>query len=289
MSDRGAGAGRRRSRRAAKPEPRLRRIVVAIGTVVLVITPISWILLHQPQSDRADASIPYVTRPDDTYITASNQPVASRTDPPSVTPSTPGRTPTKTPSGTPTPAASQTPGQPTTSPTDTPTAGSTHTPGGETARPTSDPTRTGSTSGPRQTAVPTKQPPPPQPPADTGSMTGDELQLFSMIDDARTSNGCAPLQRNSNLTGGARQEAADRAGSGQVSATGSSKAAAGGDSMSAQAAFDRLKSQSSGTIFNCGLHELGVGQGTAQYKSGLLCSLLPCSTKTRVAWVVDFN
>jgi hypothetical protein len=121
-------------------------------------------------------------------------------------------------------------------------------------------------------------------------MTGDELQLFSLIDDARASNGCARLQRNTSLTGGARQEAGDRAASGDVSATGASKAAAGGDNMSAQDAFNRLKSQSSGTIMNCGLHVLGVGQGAAQYKTGALCNLLGiCTTKTRVAWVVDFK
>jgi hypothetical protein len=120
-------------------------------------------------------------------------------------------------------------------------------------------------------------------------MTGDEAALFSMIDDARVQRGCASLGRDSGLTGGARNEAASRASSGDVSATSSSGAAAGGDSMSAQDAFNRLKDQSSGTIFNCGLHELGVGRGTSEYKTGLLCGLLPCSKKTRVAWVVDFN
>ena len=285
MSDRGATARRRRSRRSAQPAgSRLRRILVAIATVTLVITPISWLLLHEPQSDQADASVPYVTRPDDTYITASNEPVASRTDPPSVAPSTPGRTPTATPSGTPTPSA---PGSPTpsASATGTPTAGSTHTPG---ATPSSEPTRTGSTSGPRETAQPTKTPnAPPPPPADNGSMTGDEAALFSMIDDARTSNGCASLGRNSNLTGGARQEAADRASSGKVSDTGSSSAATGGDDMSAQAAFNRLKSQSSSTILNCGLSELGVGRASESYCSAKLVICLKYST--RVSWVADFN
>lgn len=288
MSDRGATARRRRSRRSAQPAgSRLRRTLVAIATVTLVITPISWLLLHEPQSDQADASVPYVTRPDDTYITASNEPVASRTDPPSVAPSTPGRTPTATPSGTPTPSA---PGSPTpsASATGTPTAGSTHTPG---ATPSSEPTRTGSTSGPRETAQPTKTPnAPPPPPADNGSMTGDEAALFSMIDDARTSRGCAPLGRDSNLSGTAQQEADSRASSGDVSSTESSSAAAGGDNMSAQEAFNTLKSQSSGTIYNCGLNELGVGQATTQYRpGGLLCGLGLCAKRTRVAWVVDFK
>jgi uncharacterized protein YkwD len=290
MSDQGATARRRRSKRAAKPDSRTRRVAISIATVVLVITPISWILLHQPQSDKADASIPYVTRPDDTYITASNEPASAKTNPPSVTPGTPSHTPTKTPSGTPTPKASQTPGEPSTTPTDKPTAGSTHTPGGETASPSSGPTRTGSSAGPRPTAVPTKTTQAPPPPADNGSMTGDELQLFSLIDDARASNGCARLQRNTSLTGGARQEAVDRAASGDVSATGASKAAAGGDDMSAQDAFNRLNSQSSGTIMNCGLHVLGVGRGTARYTpGGILCGLGLCGKKTRVAWVVDFS
>ncbi|MDX6259244.1 MAG: hypothetical protein QOH84_932, partial [Kribbellaceae bacterium] len=93
--------------------------MVSIGTVILVITPISWILLHQPQSNEADASVPYVTRDDDSYIDSSTKPVVARpsattpssvpsgtpttgTPTPSGTPSTPGQTPTDRPSTTPT-------------------------------------------------------------------------------------------------------------------------------------------------------------------------------------------
>ena len=110
MSEPGATARRRRSRRAAPQPSRVRRPLIAIASVILVITPISWILLHEPQSDQADASVPYVTRDDDTYITASTDPVVDTTDAPPTavpsTPPTPGQTPT-TPGVTPT----LTPGQ----------------------------------------------------------------------------------------------------------------------------------------------------------------------------------
>jgi hypothetical protein len=119
-------------------------------------------------------------------------------------------------------------------------------------------------------------------------MSGDEQQLFSLIDDARVQNGCAPLNRNSNLTSGARTEADSRADNGDVSSTGKSKATTGDDDMSAQAAFDRLKNESSGVLLNCGLHELGVGQGTKGYKTCGLLGLI-CSDHTRVAWVADFQ
>jgi uncharacterized protein YkwD len=255
--------------------------MVAIATVMLVITPISWILLHEPQSDQADASIPYITRDDDTYITPSNEPVVATSGPESTTP-TPGATPTKptrTPTGTPTPGDNPTTtpsGHPTTVPTDGP--GDTNTPG--------QPTRTAASHGPKPTSVPSK-PPSTQPPADDGSMDGDEQQLFSLIDDARVQHGCAPLNRNSNLTGGARDEAGSRAANNDLSSTGKSKASAGGDDMSAQAAFDRLKNESSSVLLNCGLTELGIGRGTKDYTT---CSILIfCSNHTRVAWVADFQ
>src|SRR4051794_13451459 len=104
MSEPGATRARR-GRRAAETPSRTKRMLVAIGTVILVITPISWILLHEPQSDQADASVPYVTRDDDTYITASNEPVVQTSDTPSTSTPTPRATPTKptrTPSATPT-------------------------------------------------------------------------------------------------------------------------------------------------------------------------------------------
>jgi hypothetical protein len=118
-------------------------------------------------------------------------------------------------------------------------------------------------------------------------MSGDEQQLFSLIDDARVQNGCAPLNRNSNLTSGARSDAVDRAHSNNSSTSGS-EAAAVGEDMSAQAAFDKLKNQNSGTLLDCGLHELGVGQGTKDYTTCGLLGLF-CSDHTRVAWVADFQ
>jgi uncharacterized protein YkwD len=283
MSERGARAARRRRTRSTQAGSRVRRVAVSIATVMLVITPISWILLHQPQSDSADASIPYVTRDDDTYITPSNEPVVDTSDTPS-TSSTPkpGRKPTKP---TRTPSSTPTPGQdPTTTPTDDPTTVPTDGPGGDTTTPADKPTRSGDSQG-TPTPVPSK-PPTSKPPADNGSMSANEQQLFSLIDDARVQNGCASLGRESDLTYGARDEAGDRAGSGDLSSTGSSKASAGGEDMSAQAAFDRLKSESSGTLLNCGLHQLGVGRATGVYQT---CFLFICSNHTRVAWVVDFQ
>jgi len=290
MSERGAGARRRQSRRAAQPAgSRGKRILVAIGTVVLVITPISWILLHQPQADNADASVPYVSRPDDTYITASTDPVSASGTPPApgsretVTP-TPGAT-TSTPPTTPaTPGATPSTGGPTDRETTVPT-----TKPGETTTPTDTPS-TGSTANPKPTGTTTTAEPSPTPttstPADDGNMADLERDLFAKVDSARQSNGCAPLRRNSGLTGDARSEAANRADSGEFSTSGS-KASAGGKDMSAQAAFDQLMNQSSGTLLNCGLDELGVGRGTAKYCPGIC--ILGVGKVTRVGWVVSFS
>jgi hypothetical protein len=117
-------------------------------------------------------------------------------------------------------------------------------------------------------------------------MTNEELKLFSLIDKARQDKGCAPLQRNSSLSGGARTDAESRAANGNVSANGSSMAAAGGDDWSAQTAFNRMMKQNSSVILNCGLTTLGVGRGTAPHD---VCFLFFCSTKTRVGWVADFQ
>jgi uncharacterized protein YkwD len=253
---------------------------------MLVITPISWILLHQPQSDQADASVPYVTRDDDKYLVdPANQPVE-------VTPSTPadGSSQTPTPdqtTGTPKPSTTPTPGQ---TPSSTPTKG-------QTVKPTDGPGTTSTPSDPPTSSDP-DQPPSgdpsttpsttPPPPADDGSMRAEEEELFALVDNARVERGCAPLQRDSRLTKGARQDAGTRADNGDVSGGDSSMAAAGGDGVSAKAAFDQLKSERSSTVFNCGLRELGVGRDTADHRVGALCPVL-CSTKTRVAWVADFK
>jgi uncharacterized protein YkwD len=262
--------------------------------VILVITPISWILLHEPQSDQADASVPYVTRDDDTYITASTDPVVDTTDAPPTaapsTPPTPGHTPT-TPGVTTTP--SETPGtpgtvDPTVTPTDQPTARPTGTP---TSGTTTAPPPSSETQNPRPTKTPTRtptaDPTTPEPPKDPGDRDGAEQELFSLVNNARQDRGCAPLRNNTGLDHGASDEAEQRAESGQVSATGSSKAAAGGKDMSAKSAFDKLKTESSSTIFNCGLKELGVGRGDYEYCTTQV--ILCLSKANRVGWVVDFD
>ncbi|WP_040456997.1 hypothetical protein [Kribbella catacumbae] len=286
-----------RSRRAAaRPEGRAKRVMLSIGTVILVITPISWILLHEPQADQAEASVPYVTRDDDTYIKTSAKPAVATpsapkptgtptpvstpgTPKPTKTPSVPGETPSTTPTDEPTTAPTE---GPTDGPTDDPTTSKTPTRG-----PVSNPPKPSDTpSNPPTTTPPTTTTPPP--PTDNGSMSGSELELFSLVDNARVDRGCAPLQRDSGLTGGARQDAETRAESGDVSDTSSSMAAAGGDGVTAKGAFDKLKSQSSGTLFNCGLDELGVGHGDAKYCSSKLLGIC-LGTSTRHSWVVDFK
>jgi hypothetical protein len=118
-------------------------------------------------------------------------------------------------------------------------------------------------------------------------MVPQEQELFSLVDNKRVENGCAPLRRNSNLTGGARAEANDRARTGQLASGGSSGASTGGKDMTAKAAFDRLMSSNSRTVLDCGLDELGVGQGDAKYCT---TQVLVClNTATRYAWVVDFQ
>jgi hypothetical protein len=112
-------------------------------------------------------------------------------------------------------------------------------------------------------------------------MSSEELKLFSLIDNARSDKGCAPLQPNSNLSGSAQSDADQRAKSNNFSAGGSS-AAAGGNNMNAGDAFNQMMKQSSATLLNCGLNELGVGRGT--YQS---CFIFFCST--RVGWVADFQ
>jgi hypothetical protein len=124
---------------------------------------------------------------------------------------------------------------------------------------------------------------------DDGSMDGSELQLFSLIDNARQQHGCAPLRRNSDLSGGAGSEADQRAHDNNFDGDGSRSPAVGGDELSPGDAFNRMMDQNSGTVLNCGLHELGVGRGTKTYKK---CTALLCLTSRRVervGWVADFR
>jgi hypothetical protein len=120
-------------------------------------------------------------------------------------------------------------------------------------------------------------------------MNGDEQQLFSLIDNARVNNGCARLKEDPSLTSGARSTAADRAQSGKNLGSGSgSQAGAGGDDMSAQQAYNQMLKNSKGTILNCGLTTLGVGVGSADHSTGLLCPLI-CGSASRNAWVANFS
>jgi hypothetical protein len=121
-------------------------------------------------------------------------------------------------------------------------------------------------------------------------MSADELQLFQMIDNARVDAGCAPLKRDSDLSASAGSEAGRKAESGSnLNSNTDSKSTAGGDDYTAKQAFDRMMSQSRGTMLNCSLTTLGVGQDSAEYNSGFLCGFLPCSDRTRVVWVADFT
>jgi hypothetical protein len=117
-------------------------------------------------------------------------------------------------------------------------------------------------------------------------MTGNELQLFNMIDNARVNHGCAPLQQDPDLTSSARSDAVRRSKSGSTNSTDSSKTTAGGDEVTAQQAYNQMMSQSRSTVLNCGLTTLAVGLGTTDH-----CKILLCLTGTakRYAWVADFE
>jgi len=254
--------------------------------VLLVITPISWILLHQPQNDPADASVPIVTRTDDTYITPTTKPVVA---PPTHRASTPPTaTPTVTPTQAPTDSVTPTETPSTTGPTDGPT--DTPTKERMTTAPTtvpSTPNRTVETTKPRPTTTtPTITAPPPPPVAD-GGMNSDELQLFNLIDSARVNKGCARLEQDPGLTNGARADAGSRAKSGAVNSGGGSSSTAGGDDWSAQQAYNQMMAQSRSTVLNCGLTTLGVGHRDAQHCT--LQVLVCLNWADRHAWVADFS
>ena len=253
--------------------------MIAIASVLLVITPISWILLHQPQNDEADASIPIVTRTDDTYITPSAKPAvatpsAKVTVPPTATPTaTPTNTPSETPSATPT-------NTPTNTPTDTPTTKSSKSPttaptSAPTTQPTTAPTSPGRTV---PTPTPTKTTTTPPPPVD-GGMDANEQQLFDLIDNARADNGCARLKEDPSLTSGARSTAQSRATSGDnLNGSSGSQVGAGGDGMTAQQAYNQLMKKYKSQVLDCGRTTLGVGMKSADHDTGMLCPLICGST-----------
>ncbi|NIK62342.1 hypothetical protein [Kribbella shirazensis] len=268
--------------------------MIALASVVLVITPISWILLHQPQNDDADASLPIVTRTDDTYITPTTKPAVST--PSARVTATPTLPPSATPSATPTSTPSATPSAtPTNSPTDSASPTTTPTTRSATTAPTTAPpsTRPTTSTTPGRTIgttkpTPTTPPPTTTPPPVDGGMAPNEKQLFDLIDNARVSNGCAPLKQDPALTNSARGTAGSRAktGSGMDDSSGS-QVGAGGDRMSAQQAYDRLMSSSRSTILNCGRTTLGVGFGTEER-----CTLqiITCLRYTdRNVWVANFS
>ena len=121
-------------------------------------------------------------------------------------------------------------------------------------------------------------------------MTSAELDLFNRIDNARTSNGCAPLKRETDLTQSARGSAGEHATSGKrLNSSTSTSASAGGDNWSAQTAFDKMMSDYQSTILNCGLTTLGVGGRQATYTPKGLCLPVICGPRTRNAWVAQFS
>ena len=250
--------------------------MIAIASVVLVITPISWILLHQPQNDDADASEPLVTRTDDTYVTPTTKP----STPPVPRPTTPKATPTPTPTDSATPTSTPS----TTEPTDDPTTAPTE-------QGTTAPTAPPSTQRPTKTKPSTTTSTSPPPPVADGGMTADELQLFNMLDSARTSNGCAPLEQDPNLTDRARSDATSRTKSdSKLNASGASMTAAGGDEWTAQDAYNQMMAQSKSTVLNCNLTTLGVGKAVKPYCDSIgLFGICIGSTVNRVSWVADFT
>ncbi|MFF0270470.1 CAP domain-containing protein [Kribbella sp. NPDC004536] len=116
-------------------------------------------------------------------------------------------------------------------------------------------------------------------------MTEDELQLFQLIDNARISQGCTPLTRDTHLTNTARADARKGAKSGTVSTDGN-RLGAGGDRWTVQQAFDQMMSQDRTTVLNCSLATWGIG-----FASHSHCKILLCLTGTidRNMWVAAFR
>ncbi|WP_328996744.1 hypothetical protein OG394_19050 [Kribbella sp. NBC_01245] len=292
------GANRRPHSRRKNQSKGLKPFVI-LGAILAVVAPIAWILGQETGGGSADGAIPYVNRDDDSYNTPDHEipivdstpgDVPSKAPTPTTKPSTPGVTPTPTPGETTTPGHlnSETP-VPTTAPTERPTSTDTVPPTSRpttSGRPTPTPTETSTTSSPTPTATETTRTP-----TDNGGMENFEFELFSTLNGARESEGCAPLKRNTSLTKGARADAAGRAKSGEVDGRGASYAAVGGKGMTAKGAADRLLQDHRSTVLNCDLTTLGVGRGDHTYtESGLVCSIFnTCPDATRFAWVVDFT
>jgi uncharacterized protein YkwD len=286
---------RHRHRHGRKPSQptKAKRPLLAIAAVMLVITPITWILFHEPDRDQsADDTIRYATLDDDRYPEASDEPVSVTASPvpPSRSASPAPRKPTPIPSGSPTPGRSTPTAVPTVSPTDDPTGGPT------TADPSVVPTTprsslapTPSEQDPGTPTDATTAPQSPVPSPDNGSMSESEQELFSLINTARTNNGCAPLRLNSGLTADARADAERRAESGKFSGGGSS-AVAGGDNWDARTAFNQMMDRRSGPILNCDRHELGVGRGNYDRCTSIrVFGRCLSGTVERVGWVADFD
>lgn len=295
MSEPGTDGPRRHRRRN---QPARLRPLIAVAALLLVSTPIAWVLFRDDGGGlAADDSVPYVTLDDDRYISTKDheEPIADSTrDLPetATTPSTSAE-PTDSPTPSDSPSASKSP-RPTNRPTDVPTGPVTVPATGRptygptaTGRPTESTTPTVTEPQPTDTTTPSPDGKPTAPTPDDGSMTAKELELFRLIDNERAGNGCDPLRRDSDLTATARADAQHRAEENELTGSGTSYVAAGGDSMTATAAFDRMISRNAATLTNCNLGTLGVGRGTDTYRSCTL--LLFCSTETRVAWVADFD
>lgn len=255
--------------------------MLAIFAVLMVLVPITWVLFRNGgRGMAADNEAPYVEWVDDRYQSAKPTVADWTTTEPTLGPSgSPTETPSDSPTSTPTPSTTPTDElstTPTTSPSD---------------HPTSRPTSPGQTRPP--TTRPTNSPttPPPSPPSDDGNMNRVERELYDLIGGARADHGCGPLRPDSNLSGPARQQAAEMAEEGEYSSDNSSEAVAGAkdDDLDARAAFDQMMRNQSGTVLNCGLTRLGVGQGTHKYCSSIgLGGLCLGAKKPRSGWVADF-
>lgn len=248
--------------------------MVAVGVVIGIVLPIGWVMLRDGGGSvsAGDQSIPYSTLTDDKY---PSLPEPSRS--PSPTP-TPSATPSATPSRTPTSSPSA--------------SGSTRTPSGgrsQTADPTGDPGGTHSSghpsngTSPSVTTDPTSEPPSSEP-ADDGNMTARELELFTMINNARVDKGCDKLRRDSDLTGSARSHAQSQADKDTTKLGSGTDAIAGGNgNESTRTAYNTMMDSYGSVLLDCSRDRLGIGYG--YYEK---CLLWPICRETS-RWVADFG